>query len=110
MELAGILWQLWATVRPSPLLTHRADAVQMTAEQEEAWSSDANCYVMDEDVDAFGARSSCEMLLSELQVPSPDASVASPTTLCTLAICHLPPDVTVLIYSAKYTRDGSRVF
>lgn len=42
----------------------------MTAEQEDAWSTDANCYVVDEDVDAFGARSSCEMLLSELQVSS----------------------------------------
>lgn len=42
----------------------------MTADQEEEWSSDANCYVLDEDVDAFGARSSCEMLLSELQVCS----------------------------------------
>lgn len=41
--------------------------MQMTAEQEEAWAADANCYVVDEDVDAFGSRSSCEMLLSELQ-------------------------------------------
>lgn len=43
----------------------------MSVEQEEAWAADANCYVVDEDVDAFGARSSCEMLLTELQVPSP---------------------------------------
>lgn len=42
----------------------------MTEGQEETWSSDANCYVVDEDVDAFGARSSCEMLLAELKVPS----------------------------------------
>jgi hypothetical protein len=54
MELAGILLQLWTTVDPSPLLIYHIDDVQMTAEQEEVWSADANCYVMDEDVDAFG--------------------------------------------------------
>ena len=40
----------------------------MTAAQEESWADDANQYVAEEDIDAFGARSSCELLLTELQV------------------------------------------
>lgn len=46
---------------------HVCVCVQMTAAQEESWASDANQYVAEEDIDAFGARSSCEMLLTELQ-------------------------------------------
>lgn len=55
--------------------------VQMTAEQADKWQADANQYVAEEDVDAFGARSSCEMLLCELQVPP----LLLHTNACTIA-------------------------
>jgi hypothetical protein len=52
----------------SQLIPKGAHCVQITEAQEDTWTSDANCFVVDEDMDAFGARSSCEMLLAELRV------------------------------------------
>ena len=48
--------------------------VQMTAHQEAKWSTDPSLYVAEDDVDMFGARGSCAMLLSVLQVRPPAAS------------------------------------
>lgn len=74
-DASGAVGHAWPR-QPQPAGVPRAvptaaGVVQMTEGQEETWSSDANCYVVDEDVDAFGARSSCEMLLAELKVRVP---------------------------------------
>ena len=42
--------------------------MQVTVDQDERWCSDATAFVAEGDIDAFGVRSACEMLLNELQV------------------------------------------